>query len=198
MPFVAKAMAALPYRHIQFFVVSRSLLEPVPEPRPKISLEVQPFEHAHLDFVCREHPPSEANLCAQRLKQGHYGLVACHRGQAVGYGWGCTDASLERINLFLAPGEVLCTDAFTVKAYRNKGVQTALSLARWRLFKKLGFKKVIAYIEINNHPSLAVWQKLGGQVVESIDFRRIGFWRKTANKLSGAQGARRQGDDLCG
>ena len=162
MPRVARTVAAFPYRHIQFLVVSRSLLEPIPDPRPKIPLDLQSFEYPHLDFVSREHLPSEANLCAQRLKKGHYGLVACHQGQVVGYGWGCTDISLEKIDLILTPGDVLCTDAFTCKAFRNQGVHTALSLARWRLFKELGFKKVTAYIEIHNHASLAVWQKLGG------------------------------------
>jgi GNAT superfamily N-acetyltransferase len=176
---IRRGILALPYRHIQYVVVARSLLTPLPELKPKVPLGIRPFRSADLKFVHRDNLPSEANLCRRRIELGHLGLVACIDGQAVGYAWGCTDSSLERVSLKFEPGDILCTDAFTVPVFRGKGVQTALSLARLRLFQGLGYKRVIAYIERHNDSSLAVWRKVGAHESAKIQYHRIGFWRKT-------------------
>lgn len=176
---VIREIAALPYRRIDFVVVARSLLPPLPNLQPKVALDIRPFAPADLDFVHREHLPSEANLCAERLRFGHHGLVACIAGQAAGYAWGCTDTTLEKVNLHFGPGDVLCTDAFTAPAFRGQGIQTALSLARLRWFQELNYRRAVAYIEVGNAPSLAVWRKLGAQEIARITFTRVGPWRKT-------------------
>ena len=74
---------------------------------------------------------------------------------------------------------MLCTDAFTAPAFRGQGIQTTLSLARLRFFQDLGCKRAIAYIEVDNAPSLAVWRKVEAQVVAHADFERVGPWRRT-------------------
>jgi L-amino acid N-acyltransferase YncA len=86
--------------------------------------------------------------------------------------------SLERMPVTLRPGDVLCTDAYTAPAYRGQGIQTALMLARMRLFGDLGYKRMLACIIENNYPSLAVWRKVDSQVVQKGDFKRIGPWRR--------------------
>jgi RimJ/RimL family protein N-acetyltransferase len=63
--------------------------------------------------------------------------------------------------------------------FRSKGLQTALSLARLDYFQELDYKRAIAYIEVNNIPSLTVWRKMGAQIVDYIDFKRILIWRRT-------------------
>ncbi len=185
LPRIGAEIATLPYRYIPFVVVTRSLVDPLPDLHAKVALEIRMFERADLDFVRRENIPSEANLCARRLERGHYGLVACLEGNgcsastAVGYAWASTDLSLEKVDFELAPGDVLVTDAFTAPAYRGQGVQTALSLARLRLLRDQGYERALAYIETGNDASLAVWRKMGAQVTARLDFVRIGFWRRT-------------------
>ena len=179
LPRVASSIVQLPYCHLKFVLLTRSLLEPLPDLSPKIPLEIRPFQPADLDFARKEFLPSEAGLCEQHIHLGHHGLVACLDGQVAGYGWGCTDTVLERIDLKLEPGDVLCTDAFTAPAFRGKGVQTTISLARLRAFQEAGYKRAVAYIEIHNKPSLAVWKKIGAEVISQIDFKRIDFWRIT-------------------
>jgi len=174
-----KEVVSLPYRHLQFAIIARPLLSPLPDLKPKILLDIRPFEPTDLDFVRQQHLPSEANLCARRLQRDHRGLVACHNGQIAGYAWGCTDTSLEKVDIKLKPGDVLCTDAFTAPAFRRKRVQTALALARLRLFQDRGYQRAIAYIEIHNKPSLAVWRKVGSEVIDHVDFKRLGLWRRT-------------------
>jgi ribosomal protein S18 acetylase RimI-like enzyme len=179
LPQVVKAITNLPCRRLQFVIVARSLLTPLPDLPAKITLDMRPFTLADLDFVRQTNLPSEANLCAQRLQLGHRGLVACVNSRVAGYAWGCTDTSLEKVDLKIEPGDVLCTDAFTDPVFRGQGIQTTLSLARLRLFQELGYQRAMAYIEVNNKPSLAVWRKVGGEVIGHIGFKRIGFWRQT-------------------
>lgn len=172
-------VARLPFRHLQFNLLEYSLSDPLPEISPKLNLTIRPFELSDVAQVKSFDRPSEAKQCARRLTSGQKGLVATFHSDVVGYAWGCTEINpqLERIPIQLKPGYVLCTDVFTVPLFRGKGIQTALSLARFQLFKELGFQKAVCYIETRNTPSLAVWQrKLGAKITGKIDFIRIFSW----------------------
>lgn len=176
---IAKDLSILPYRHLRFLILERSLSMPLPDLPAKIDLEIRPFEKDDLEVVKKMDRPSEARLCAKRLVRGHKGLIALHEGQPVGYAWGCTevDPSLERVQLKLEPGDVLCADVYTLPAFRGKGIQTSLTIARFRLFCDLGCRRAVTYIEMRNAPSLAVWQrKMGSLTTGQVDFVRLGFW----------------------
>jgi len=179
LPLVGLEIARLPLRHLDYVLVTRSLSEPLPDLRPRVALEIRPFTRADLAAAATMDRPSEARLCARRLAEGHLGLLALHDGRPAGYAWGCAelDPELERVPLQLEPGDVLCTDVFTVPAYRGQGVQTALTLKRFLLFRGLGYRRAVCYIEAGNTPSRAVWQgKLGGSTAGRIDFLRVGSW----------------------
>ena len=181
LPLILVDIARLPYRHLRFKILARSLLDPFPVWQPKIRLSIRPFELDDLDVVRQIDRPSEANLCARRLDQGHRGLIAFFEGRPAGYSWGSTDTQtqLERVHLELDPGDVLCSDAFTAPAFRGQGIQTALTLARFHLFRYLGCRRAVSYIEVRNIPSLAVWErKFNSQRIGTIDFTRIGSWSR--------------------
>lgn len=179
LPAVVHEIALLPYRRLRFTIFSRSLTESFPDFQPKIALEIRPFQQSDLEAVREIDRPSEARQCARRLAHSHNGLTALYHGRPVGYAWGCSEVNpeLERVLIQLGSGDILCTDAFTDPSFRGWGVQTALSLARFQMFRDLGYRRAICYIENGNLPSLAVWQKkLGGHIVGTIDFMRIGPW----------------------
>lgn len=179
LPTITHEITQLPYKHLKFFIIARSLSDPLPNLRPRIDLEILPFEESHLELIRLIDRPSSAKLCARRLALGHQGFIAFYQNTPVGYAWGCAEMhpAVEQVPIQLEPGDVLCTDVYTNPAYRGKGVQTALSLARFKMFRELGFCKAICYIEVRNAPSISVWQrKLGGQIVGDIDFIRIGLW----------------------
>jgi RimJ/RimL family protein N-acetyltransferase len=119
-------------------------------------------------------------LNSRRLAHGHKGLIALHKGEPTGYAWGCSkiERALERVYPELEPGDVFCVDAYTAPAFRGQGVHTALTLARFRLFRTMGYRRAVSYIEVNNYPSLAVWRKFGGEIIGYIDLKRIGSWRR--------------------
>jgi GNAT superfamily N-acetyltransferase len=179
LPVVAAEAAAVPFRRLSYVLFVRELGEPLPAVEAKIPLEIRPFRREDLEAARTMDRPSEGRLCAKRLAMGHRGLVALHEREPVGYAWGCAEinSEVERVHLRLEQGDVLCTDVFTVPAWRNNGVQTALALARFKLFRDLGYRRAICYIEARNTPSLAVWQrKLGCTTAGRIDFFRIGPW----------------------
>ena len=183
-PVIGQDITRLPYRHLKFFVFERSLTETIPEIHPQLELEIRPFVQSDLQFAKQMNLPSEVRQCKRHLESGHKGLIAFYQGQPTGYAWGCADVNpeIEKVPIQLEPGDVLCTDVFTDPVYRGKGVQTTLSLVRFEVFKDLGFRRAICYIEIQNVPSLAVWQrKLGARKIGTIDFIRIGPWYKINN-----------------
>lgn len=174
-------IARLPYRHLRFVILSRSLDEPCAGRQFPQQLVIRPFEKADLNLVSKIDRPSEARLCASRLSRGHSGFMAFWDAKPAGYAWGSPDLStqLERVHPKLLAGDVLFTDSYTAPALRGKGIQTALTLARLNLFHQLGYRRAISYVELQNSPSLAVWQrKFNGQVIGHIDFLRIGAWYK--------------------
>ena len=144
-----------------------------------MKLTVRAFAQTDLDLVRKNNCPSEAKLCALRLAQSRKGLAADFEGVFAGYAWGSVDTRLERVHPKLGRGDALLTDSFTLPAFRGRGIQTALTIARFQLFHKLGYARAICTIATGNAASLAVWQiKLGSEVIGTIDFLRIGPWYK--------------------
>jgi RimJ/RimL family protein N-acetyltransferase len=179
LPIILSDVVRLPYRHLKFVILARSLNDPIPMLQPKYNITIRPFEQADLEFVRQIDRPSEARLSALRLEQGHKGLMAFCDEQPAGYTWGSTDihTQQERVHPKLCPGDFLCTDSYTVPTFRGRGVQTTLTLARFNLFRELGYTRAISTIDVHNTPSLAVWQrKLNSQIVGYIDFIRVGPW----------------------
>ncbi|MDD5369337.1 MAG: GNAT family N-acetyltransferase [Anaerolineaceae bacterium] len=179
LPNIGQELGRMPYRHLRFVILERSLTLPLPEIPPKLALEIRPFRQEDVDLVREMDRPSEAILCARRFARGHLGLIALHQGRPVAYAWGCTevDSRLERVHLHLEPGDVLCADVYTVPSYRGKGIQTSLTIARFKMFRDLGYRRAVTYIERRNSPSLAVWQrKLGSLTTGYVDFIRFAFW----------------------
>jgi GNAT superfamily N-acetyltransferase len=182
---IVQEVGQLPYRRFQLAVVGRSLTQPLPAIQPRLRLDIRPFEAGDLEAVRQINRPSEAQLCARRLEAGHKGLSAFHEGQLVGYNWGCfeIDMDLERVYIELEPADYFSVDNYTSPFARRKGVQTALLLAQFRLFRDLGCNRAMAYIRTDNLPSLAVWRKLGSKVISYIDFTRLGPWRRAQHQM---------------
>jgi GNAT superfamily N-acetyltransferase len=178
-PEIAKEVLQLPFRHIHYLVFARFLTKSLPEISVDSSIEIRKFEPRDVPEVAVINRPSEAKLCTKRLARGHLGVSAIHTDKLVGYAWACTniDPVLERVRIALKPFEFLCTDSFTSLDYRGRGVQTLLTMERFRMLHELGYERAICFIKKDNLPSIAVWKKLGGQIVGKIDFIRIGRWR---------------------
>jgi GNAT superfamily N-acetyltransferase len=181
-PLIIDELKQLPYRKAEFAILIRPVTMPCPAYTPKIDLNIRPLTEADLDYIAQIDRPSEVKACADRLAAGHRGLIAFHEGQPVGHAWTSTDfdADMERIDIGLKPGDLYCTDAYTAPAFRGKGIQTALTIARLELARDWGYQRTVCFIRRDNVASMAVWQrKLRAKVIGCFDFTRLGIWRKT-------------------
>lgn len=177
---VGKDLVRLPGRHVRFKVVAVSLATPLPNLRPTLAIELRDFGPEDLDWVHQHDSPSKAKLCRQRLKLGYRGYVALHKAERIGHAW-CgepPDPFLDQLYSQLKPGDMVCTGAYVEPAFRGRGVQTVLALARLEWLRALGYNRAIAYIDGRNEASLAVWQrKLGAVDIADLHYVRIGPWR---------------------
>lgn len=179
LPTISSEVLQLPYRHLRFKILARTLDKTLPNLMLKPNLEIRPFEVDDVDRVRALNRPSEARSCARRLTLGQLGFIAFHQLHAAGYAWGCIaiDPQLERVRIDLESGDILCTDAYTAPAFRGQGIQTALTLTRLLEFRDLGYRRALCIIEEHNLASLAVWQrKLSSSIIGSVDFKRTGPW----------------------
>ena len=178
-PKVGSELLLLPFRHIHYLLVARSLLEPLPELAADIPFTIRQFDSSDLAGAAEIDRPSAARLCGQRLANGHIGVAAFDNQRLIAFAWALKkiDRDIERIDLELEPFDFLCTDAYTSPAYRKLGVQTALTLERFRIFGAQGYRRALCFIVSSNLPSLRAWKKLGGYVAGEIDYFRLGPWR---------------------
>jgi GNAT superfamily N-acetyltransferase len=176
---VGQEISILPYKHQKLLVLSYPLLEPFLYYQSTIALNIRPFVHSDLEIVREIHRPSAAKQCARRLTNGHIGLIALSHGQPAGYAWGCieVDPNLERVKLTLESGDIYCAYAYTTPRFRRHGVHTALTQERFKIFRDRGYKRAVSVVDINNAPSLSVWQrKFNSLSLGHIDLIRKGPW----------------------
>ena len=185
---ISTKLLSLLYQRRQFIVIARSLLTPLPDLQPKIDLEIRPFKPADLDLIQGFDFPSDVKLCARRLKCGHRGVLALVQGHFAGYAWTYTAAqpALDHVRFDLASGDVLLLSDYTVPAFRGQGVQTALILARLRMFLHMGYQRAFTCVHKQNSPSLAAYRKVGGHDYGVMDDLRIGPCRRAQFRQLGA------------
>lgn len=177
---VRDVVRTLPRRRLEYIVMGVPLDSSFSAPARPENIEIRPFIPSDLDFVRREHLPSEAAMCGRRLAVGQEGLTAVLESEPAGYAWLCRNDALERVDLPVKSDEVMFTDAFTAPRFRGRGVNTSLALASLQRARKLGCSRLIGYIEAGNGASLYVWLgKMGGRVFQRLEFERIWARRRT-------------------
>jgi GNAT superfamily N-acetyltransferase len=61
----------------------------------------------------------------------------------------------------LEEGEVLQENVFTFRRYRRKGIMTSIILDLANMARNLGFRRVLAYVDIENRASLRAFHRAG-------------------------------------
>lgn len=156
-------LALLPYRHVEYIVFARSLLEPLPVVTPRLPVTLRPATEADLARFRGLIPPSEIRYFSQRLARGRHCFLALDGEQLAAYCWATTqvDPCVDNLELKLQPGDVYADDAFTAPAYRRQGIQTAVHLYRLQYMKDPGCQRAILIVSEDNAASLQLVRKLG-------------------------------------
>jgi GNAT superfamily N-acetyltransferase len=179
-PWLAAFLRSFLYNRIDWIVYTRSLEGHLP------SIEVRllvTYLVAGADDFARLRElvlPSEFARLGKRLAHGRICALALYQGRVVGYLWITDEVNFEidNLQLRLGPGDVYFDDAYTVPAYRNQGVYTALHLQGLRDMQGRGFQRAVSIVDVGNLPSRRVHEKLGYQEADRLFFRRILIMRQ--------------------
>jgi glycosyltransferase involved in cell wall biosynthesis len=120
-----------------------------------------------------------------RLRQGLRCFVARMGAEIVHYNWIAfrPEESLGDSAAFIVLGgsEAYCSDAFTVEAWRGKGIHTAVLNQMLLFLQQTGYRKVYTDVGSDNKSSWKTHERLGWEVCgTALDFRRRGartLWR---------------------
>lgn len=98
---------------------------------------------------------SEARLAAhftERLRRGDKGFIALCDGMLAHVNWTCLDwaEALPGRPIVLEPGEVCTTDAFTLPAWRGKGIHAAVLSEMLRSAARAGNRRAFTIVDLEN------------------------------------------------
>jgi ribosomal protein S18 acetylase RimI-like enzyme len=183
---LAKILVELPYRHLEYIVFARSLLEPLPVVKPRLPVTLRMATEADLFRFEEVVPKSEIEHFRHRLAHGRYCFLALDGENLAAYCWASTEVrcDVDKLEMQLQEGDAYVDDAFTIPAYRRQGIQTAVHLYRLEYMKRLGCRRAILIVNVTNTASQRLVSKLGYQETDRLSFRRV-LWKRTYRYHSG-------------
>jgi ribosomal protein S18 acetylase RimI-like enzyme len=184
---LAKTLGSLPHSRIEYTVFARSLLTPLPIIEVQQPLTLRLATEADLGRFRGLISPSELRHFSRRLAHGRYCVLALAGERLAAYCWATTQVEfdVDNLRMRLQSGDVYLDDAFTMPAYRNQGIQTAVHLYRLAYMKNLGYQRAILIVADDNVASRRLISKLGYEEVDQLTFRRV-LWQRTYDYRSGA------------
>lgn len=167
------------YCRIEYFVLTRSLEEPLPSLEARVPITYRVAEPDDLSCLRDAVLPSQLAYFRKRLAHGRVCILALYQDNLTAYGW-VTDKvtfEIDNLQLQLGPGDAYLDDIYTLPAYRRQGIGGGLHLERLQYLKERGFKRAVLIVRMDNVPALRIGKKLGYQEADRLSFRRILFKR---------------------
>jgi ribosomal protein S18 acetylase RimI-like enzyme len=170
----------MPYNHIEWVVLARSLEAPLHSFEPSLPLTFGIAGPDELSLLTDLVPPSELAYFRRRLSHGRICFIATHEKDIVGYGWVTAelDFDIDNLELHLGVGDAYMDDLFTAPAYRGHGIGRAINQKRLQYLRKHSFKRAVSIVRVDNVPALKLSKANGWLEVDRMTFRRLLFWRK--------------------
>ena len=177
--FWVKVLGDVGYRRL--LLQERPLSRPVVDVTPDVPVQIDVLGEGSVDEYFAFRPDSTRSLVAERLTSGHLCFVARHEGRVVSACWTATRRAWTdflRAEIELAVGDAYLFDAFTLPAYRGKGVAPALYAHQLRELQQLGYRRAIRATVPENEPALRANLKRGFRPVRVIGRLKIGPWQR--------------------
>lgn len=149
------------------------LTDDLPIIEPKIPVTFEELTESAFDELISVRPYLTKERILLRLEAGHRCYVARFNGRIVHSRFVAVEKAYAiylRTAIPLSPHEVYFYDAYTVPEYRGNGICPAVARFVGGEMRQLGYRQAVAFILPDNHPSLRVWFKLGGQKKGYIGF----------------------------
>ena len=167
------------YRRL--FILARPLAEPIGEFVPEVPVVVGMLTRAEVDAYVALRPEAESAAIVGRFDSGCLCFVARHEGRAVGACWIATGRAYSAhlaCDLPLSAGDAYLFDAYTLPAYRGRGVAPALCAHQLRYCRDAGWRRAIRATSPENRAALRAHAKSGFRAAAVIGRVMIGSWRR--------------------
>lgn len=126
--------------------------------------------------------PRRAAWFRERVRDGSHCFVARVDGEMVAYNWIRVDAAVgaRDLPMHLAPNEIYTTDAYTARAWRGKGIHTALNYAMLQIARDSGYRTAYTLLRVSNLRSWVTMPRVGWKLAGTLLFFRPRWTRDYA------------------
>jgi L-amino acid N-acyltransferase YncA len=173
-----KLLGDIVYRRL--LLLERPLHEPISPVTARIPVEISLLQETQVAEYMAFRPEARESEVRSQLEAGDWCFVVHHQGQMICARW----ATVQRVwsdylacELHLAEGEVYSYDLFTRPEFRGHAVSPVASVEMLRYFRAAGYRRMVAAISPENHPSLRSVTKTGYRPYGVIGYVKIGPWK---------------------
>jgi len=185
--FWLKLASELGYRRL--LVLERSLEQPVAADVPTVPVRIEVLSSGGVDDYLTLRPEARREQVQQRWDVGHLCFAARHEGRLVACCWAALAGAWSdylRCAVELAPGEAYLFDAYTLPAWRGRGIAHAVCMQQLSYLRQAGRRRVIRMTAAENTVALQVHAKAGFRPAGAIVSLGIGprrrIFRRSWNK----------------
>jgi len=164
---VKKAFSKIFYLN-KYIIFCKNLDELIPSDIRVNDIFFELLNPKHLKLIERDFGPLTRKRFQKRIQTGRTGHICQLNNKIIYHGW----IEYETNPMVqLKPYEASLFDVYTVKEFRNRGIQTAMLIKRLEAMKSKGIRRAFCSIEIDNIPSQKV-------VADKLGFKSMGaVWR---------------------
>ena len=179
------------YRRVVW--VARPVDRAIPEPAVPLPVAVAPLTTEDLDAYRRFRPDQSSDAVRARLARGDVCLATWHASRIVQGIWLSTSRShlpYLRRDLLLPPGTAYVPDAYTLPAYRGRGLASSAAARRLCSYRERGFRQFVAMVALENRAGLRLVAKTGYRPIGRSTCLRLGPWQRDWHTIRADQSLR--------
>jgi len=150
--------------HCEVVLYALDLERDLPEVSSDVPLETRELSPSEVDTYLALRPEEDAEGVLARLRDGHVCCATWVGDRIVGCAWVRFDAiwvSEIGKSMSLQPGEVYGYDSYTDPGYRARGAASMRAVALVRHVKRLGYRRLVAYVMSENTAGRVALETLG-------------------------------------
>jgi RimJ/RimL family protein N-acetyltransferase len=150
--------------HCEVVLYALDLEPDLPEVSSNVPLEARVLSPSEVEKYLALRPEEDAEGVLRRLRDGHVCCATWVGDRIVGCAWVRFDeiwVSEIGKSMLLQPGEVYGYDSYTDPGYRARGAASMRAVALLRHVKRLGYRRLVAYVMSENTAGRVALETLG-------------------------------------
>jgi ribosomal protein S18 acetylase RimI-like enzyme len=160
------------------YVLTKSLSEPIHIPDPEIDVAIEFLDPEKPELINSIMPPIRVKRIIHKLQAGEYCCIAIREKKVISYvlaGFEGTPSTISS-GLNLTPNEAYLWAGYALPEYRRMGLVMAVNLHLCKYLQEMEYKIATLLVERKNKASLGHCAKMGYEITETIEYRRLLKW----------------------